>query len=791
LKGLFFRLLRGAADSKNHQKIKKRKDKTRTKTVVLMIHFITAAPGIKMPCDKEYLSSGYLEKAFQKRQIQYMIAKIFGVSEKIEMQRFWVIWGFLLFSAAAGFAQEAGPTPPATEDVVKISTNIIQLDVTVTDKSGKVVGDLKPGDFEIYENGEKQDISNFLFVSAAGTRAEVVKNRKDAPGIPPPPRTMRPEQVRRTIALVVDDLTLSFESAYRVRQALKKYVDEQMNDGDLVAIIRTGGGIGALQQFTSNKQQLYAAIERVRWSARRGRVGAFEPLNELPDSIRQEDEEDRKVREDFENSAADFQESVFSTGTLGSLKFIVSGMKQLPGRKSVILFSDGFRIFSRSESASSDAATRVLDFLKRLIDEANRASVVFYTVDPRGLQYTGLTAADNVRPNPNALAQVMSNRGREMYDTQQGLVMLARETGGISIYNRNDLTDGVRDIVEDQSYYLIAYQPDTDTFDPKTRRFNKLEIKVKREGVKVRYRSGFFNIADESLQRKPAATGQIQQLNAAITSPFAVNDISLRLNTIFGNSPGGSFVTALLHINTKDVKFVDTPDGSKKAVLDVLAMTFGDNGVPVDQVAKSFTFTIKPHVYESVLKSGFLVNFTYPVQKAGAYQFRVAVRGAQAQTSGSANQFIEIPDLGKNRLTVSGILLENLTKEQWNYFSGAAPPAGGWPKTFEPTDPLSDTSIRKFKRGTVLRYGYEIYNAKAALSAKIRIFKDDKLVMDGQETPVDLSGQNDPQRIKAGGALDLPPALLPGDYVMQIIVTDKAGNGKPKTGTQFVQFEIE
>ena len=720
-----------------------------------------------------------------------MISKIFGVSEKIGMQRFWVILGFILFSAVGGFAQEAGPTPPAADDVVKISTNLIQLDVTVTGKSGKVVGDLKPGDFEIYENGEKQDISNFLFVSAAGNRAEAVKNRKVAPGIPPPPRAIRAEQIKRTVALVVDDLTLSFESAVRVRQALKKYVDDQMNDGDLVAIIRTGGGVGALQQFTSNKQQLYAAIERVRWSARRGRTGAFEPLNEQPDSVRQEDEEDRKLREAFENAADDFQDSVFSTGTLGSLKFIVNGMKQLPGRKSVILFSDGIRIFPRSESDSFGGTSRVLDFLRRIIDEANRASVVVYTVDPRGLQYTGLTAADNVRANPNAISRAMSNRAREMFDTQDGLVMLAKETGGFSILNRNDLEGGVRDIVEDQSYYLIAYQPDTDTFDPKTRRFNKLEIKVKRDGVKVRYRSGFFNIADESIVKKSGPTGQIQQLNTALTSPFAVNDISLRLNSIFGNNAGGSFVTALLHINTKDVKFVDAPDGSKKAILDVLAMTFGDNGVPVDQVARSFTFTVKPDVYESVLKSGFLLNFTYPVQKAGAYQFRVAVRDAQSQTVGSANQFIEIPDLGKNRLTVSGILLENLTKEQWNYFSDAASSAPPPPKAVEPTDPLSDTSIRRFKRGTVLRYGYEVYNAKAALSAKIRIFKDDKLTMDGQEVPVDLSGQTDPQRIKAGGALNLPPGMMPGDYVMQIIVSDKAGNGKPKTSTQFVQLEIE
>lgn len=706
------------------------------------------------------------------------------------MRRFIVLLGFVVFSALHGFAQVAGPTPPSGDEVVKISTNLIQLDVTVTDMSGKVVSDLKPGDFEIYENGEKQDISNFSFISAVGARTEIVRKKGDAANIPPPPRTIRPEQVRRTIALVVDDLTLSFESAARVRYVLKKYVDEQMRDGDLVAVIRTGGGIGALQQFTSNKQQLYAAIERVRWNARRGRTGAFEPLNEIPESIRREDEEDRQAREAFENSAADFQESVFSTGTLGSLKFIVGGMKQLPGRKSVILFSDGFRIFSRSESASS-GESRVFDFLTRLIDEASRASVVVYTVDPRGLQYTGLTAADSVQARPNAQGQVMSSRSAELFDTQQGLVMLAKETGGFSIYNRNDLIGGVREIAEDQSYYLIAYQPDTDTFDPKTRRFNKLEIKVKREGVKVRYRSGFFNIADESMQRKTTATGQIQQLNTALSSPFAVNDISLRLNTIFGNSTGGSFVTALLHIDTKDVKFVDMPDGSKKAVLDVLAITFGDNGIPVDQVAKSFTFGIKPQVYEGVLKSGFLCSFTFPVQKPGAYQFRVAVRDAQALTVGSANQFIEIPDLSKNRLTISGILLENFTSEQWNQFSGAVSPAAGTPsKAVEPTDPLSDTSIRRFRRDTILRYGYEVYNAKGLLSARLRIFKDDKLIMDGQEMPVEAAGQTDSQRIKAGGAMNLLPNMLPGDYVMQIIVTDKAGNGKPKISTQFVQFEI-
>src|SRR5260221_9215944 len=130
--------------------------------------------------------------------------------------------------AINAFSQQVAPSPtpsPAAEnDVVKISTNLIQVDVTVTDSKGKVVTDLKPGDFEIYENGEKQKISHFSFISAIQQSAETKEQKgeqlaKDA--IPVPAAKLRPEQIRRTIALVVDDLSLSFESTYQVRRALK------------------------------------------------------------------------------------------------------------------------------------------------------------------------------------------------------------------------------------------------------------------------------------------------------------------------------------------------------------------------------------------------------------------------------------------------------------------------------------------------------------------------------------------------------------------------------------------
>lgn len=708
---------------------------------------------------------------------------------------------FIFMFAVAAAAQTPTPTAtPADDDVVKISTTLIQVDVTVTDSKGRIVRDLKEDDFEIYENGEKQRISNFSFFSSVRETPEIVKNPNEKTAVPVPPAELRADQVRRTFALVVDDLSLSFESAHYVRRALKKFVDEQMQPGDLVAIIRTGAGIGALQQFTSDRRQLYAAIEKVAWNPLgRGNIGAFAPIRDGERiNNEQETEESKEARENFERGVDDFQGSFFATGTLGALRFIVTGMKDLPGRKSVILFSDGFKILQRDEQGFSSGGT-VLDFLRQLIDTANRASVVFYTIDARGLQTTGITAQDDVDPSPERLQQVLSDRSNELFDTQTGLTYLAQQTGGLSILNNNDLSGGVRRVLDDQSYYLIGYAPDSDTFDAKTRRFNKLEIKVKNKDLKVRYRSGFFNVADRETPVATTNLTPLQQIQTALTSPFAVNDISLRLNTLFGNDPAqGSFMRPLLHIDAQDLKFTDQPDGSKKAVFDILAVTFGDNGTAIDQLGKSYTLTVKGEMYELIMRTGFVYHFTLPIKKPGAYQFRVAIRDAQAGKVGSASQFIEVPNLKKERLTISGIVLANMTEKQWKMFASGTPAAAEDPQKTEKDqpNPMNDTSLRRFKRGTILRYGFEIYNArldaakKTNLTSQVRVFRDGKLLLDGKANPIDVTGQTDLERVKFSGAVNLTNAMQPGDYILQIIVTDNLAKEKRKISTQYIQFEV-
>jgi len=703
-------------------------------------------------------------------------------------------------SAVSVFGQAAkpAPTPPAIDgEVVKISTNLIRIDVSITDAMGKPVTDLKQNEIEIFENGEKQKITSFSFVSSVRNTATFKPVEKKPDDAPLPPNVTRPSDVRRTVALLVDDLSLSFESISYTRRALKKFVDQQMQEGDLVAVIRTGAGVGALQQFTSDKRILYAAIDRVKWNMMgTGGVSAFSPIGASPletlqnagdTSITDEDIEEEKNRVKGE---ADARSSKFAAGTLGAISYVVNGMTELPGRKVALLFSDGFSL-SVTDRSGGKVSSDILEPLRHLIDLANRSSVVVYTIDPRGLQYTGLTATDSViSSNPDSINSKVAERRDALYDTQAGLSYLALGTGGFAFKNNNDLNLGLERVLNDQSYYLVGYEPDTDTFDPVARKFNSISVKVTRKDVNVRYRSGFFNVADTKRLAVAENLNPLQRLEKALFSPFAINEISLRLNTLFGSDAANvAFVRSLLHIDASKLQFTDEPSGNKKASFSVLAASFGDNGALVDQLGKTYAITVAPAFYSKVISEGIIYHFKFPVKKPGAYQYRVAIRDTYGGNVGSASQFIEVPDLKNNRLTLSSLIIENLTVEEFQRtFDLTAP--------LLQTNPMSDTAIRRAKTGSVIRWGLEIYNAKLDkanlpnLKTRVRVFREGKLVMEGQPKTFELAGQTDMGHLKTFGAISIGTGMDPGDYILQVIVTDGLAKARNQVATQYVQFEV-
>ncbi len=707
--------------------------------------------------------------------------------------------------ASLSFSQQPqpSPTPVPTQqptqqraedvDVVRITTNLVQVDAVVTDKNGKIVTDLQPEEVEISEDGRKQKITNFSYYSADSRPAEqneksaTTKADKNAP--PVPPTRLRPEDVRRTIAIVVDDLGLSFESTYFVRRALKQFVDEQMQSGDLVAIVRTSGGMGALQQFTTDKRQLYAAIERVKWYASgRSGVAAFAPIG--PPAA------GGSAVEAANDELDQFREDLFAVGTLGAVSYVVKGLRQLPGRKSVLLVSDGFRINNSEDTLRTNLA---LDRLHKLIDEAGRASVVIYTMNATGLQTMGLTAADATSERSrDDIEQQLTNRRNTAYETQEGLDFLARQTGGIPIHNTNDLSGGIRRVLEDQKgFYLIGYRPDSSTFDPKTgrRTFHKLSLKVTRPGkFNVRMRNGFYGVTDTE-RTEPRTLGQ--QMMAALTSPFGATGVHLQLTSLFANdAKAGSYMRSILHIDAHDLTFTDEPNKLHKSVFDLVAITFGDNGTVVDQpIGKTYTIQFPDELYNRAMRDGFVYYVTVPVKKSGAYQLRMSLRDSATERIGSASQFIEVPDLKKNRLALSGLVLRGTNPNSANAGTNAA--TSGQTEGVEQGSAEASPVVRHFRIGMLLDYGFFIYNARLdkatnnpKLTTQVILFRDGKAVFTGKILPMALTNQTDLKRLIAGGALQLGSDLIPGEYALEVVVNDELGDEKHRTATQWMDFEI-
>jgi hypothetical protein len=170
---------------------------------------------------------------------------------------------------------------------------------------------------------------------------------------------------------------------------------------------------------------------------------------------------------------------------------------------------------------------------------------------------------------------------------------------------------------------------------------------------------------------------------------------------------------------------------------------------------------------------------------------RAAVRDAATEGSGSADQYVEVPDIASGHLALSGIVLQEAAAQ--------APPANAdLPQGTAPAEDVTGGAARRsFRRGTVLVYGYEIINAKTGasqhpeLEVQTRLFHDGEQVTAGKTMPASAGGASDPDRVTAGGRMTLGRDMTPGEYVLQVIVTDKLVKSKFSTVTQSMDFEIE
>lgn len=709
---------------------------------------------------------------------------------------------FLLLMSIWAQAPVSSVKPPQTrneDDVVRITANLVQVDVTVTDGDGRQVTHLKPEDFEIREEGRAQQITNFSYVEVSPERSVPLLSEKLPGGAtptaqPPSPSRLRADQVRRTMGILVDDAPMSFGSVSAVRDSLRKFVVEQTEPGDLIGIFRTKGGNRMLQQFTIDQNQLALTLRRLVWlPSSENSIDVFEPARRdfdntqarggVPGSLRAED-----LKGPARARAEYFDSSPFDPPVIPALRFLISDMRKLPGRKSIVLFSDRLSIRNTWDPL------RIARLLRLLTDYANRSGVVIYTVDARGLVNTDYIGADEDISSDRTSA-MRETRAKDFYESQNGLNYLADKTGGTFAHNSNDIGKGLRRALEGQrGYYLIGYRPSEDTFKDGVRGFRKLEVRLKRPGLRLRTREGFIGVTDEALEVPKRQGTADSPLYQALASPLAATDIPVRLTPVFGqDARGNSFLRALLHINTQAINFVDEANGWKRLKLDVAAVTFGQDGRVVDEFTRTHTIHIPPDALALVRQHGLVYSADTPVEAPGAYQFRIVVRDADSNKFGSATQFIEIADLKKGLLSLSSIVLALADPNS----PQGLPPAVPAEAALSLIQSSSNPAVRRFHPGMVLSYAYLIYNSQFAsatrkpqVTTQVRLFHEGQEVFAGPESAFEPRQQTEMARLSNDGLLRPSPALTAGDYVLQIIVKDQLAGKKPRVATQWIDFEI-
>ena len=678
------------------------------------------------------------------------------------------------------------PTPPPVQqpgdekdDVVRITTNLVQVDAVVT-KDGKPVPNLTAEDFEIYQDGKKQTITSFAYITNVPNPtapSQPARGGKKTEVIPFTP--INREDPHRTIAVVVDDLGLSFQSMAQARKQLRKFIDEQLQANDLVAVIRTGGEMGALQQFTNDKRILGRAVEMLRWNYC-SRVGIDVFASPGARSI-----------------PACALGSM--TNTLRSLRFVLDSMGQLPGRKSLVLLSDSLPRQSQDEFQQDRSVPRELEaafgtdssplstyyddhgnFLQSLAEKAIRSSVVIYSVDTQGLQTLGITAADSFTGTSREVAiqmdRLLAARRKIHFDRQEGGAQLSRQTGGFQVRNSNSFQ--LNRIAEDQTgYYLIGYRPTEETFN---RKFHHIKAKVKRRGMSLRTRYGFYGVTEEDAKKMQPTVRDLT--NLALASPFRAQDIEVDQTSFFAEEPSiGSMVRSFVYLHVKDLEFRKV-DGKNQSSIEMHGAIFGDNGSLAEQMMRGATLNFTDSQLEAAKTNGIGLSVNMPVKRHGSYQIRIAVRDRHSSKIGSAGQFVIVPNLKDKKLGASGIILAKLDH-------------ASAPNDTDQT--VANPGSRRFAPNSDLYYAFRLYNGAVAGGSQLRdlmmqakLFRDGKAVFAGPETPIIAGNQKDLERVHVDGVIKLGLELEPGIYYLQVVIIDRNAKSKDAPVVQWVDFEI-
>jgi len=745
----------------------------------------------------------------------------------------------LIFSTGASWSQSATQerADQAKKPSFAVAARTVLVDVVVRDGKDRHVRDLRPEEFELYENGVKQHIDSAEIQDESGAwMAKGVEYRK---GQPPAPPAVTPSSVFspaaapaaprvNLITFLMDFSTTEFTNQKYVREAAVKYIKEKIGENDLVAVYATGAGdLRALQPFTADKALLMRCLAKADLSgtthkgervladatvARERQIGSA--ISGLSPSLAGgadnvsgapllgADGRSAYLRSMLGQRIADsftalrsFTDSMVARPVLAALKSIALAQQDIPGRKTLVLFSQGFVVPPSVEGVMRDA-----------VDAANKANLAIYSIDVQGLKIKegsmrgeldsinaasignvrGLTGAQTVSAGPGGVetstpananpssigaagTRASSSAGESLFDKarqvgsdqeESSLRFITNSTGGFLIRNTNDFASGLLRIDEDvRTYYLLSYRPANQDFDGK---FREIRVEVTRPGLRVRSRSGYYAISSRdtllTLDQRALFTAARERKSPPALAIYATSDE-------FFPEKGVSAAVVTVDISADTLKLTEDGSGFQDS-LQIMGLVSDETGRSVTTFGRSLPLQFNKDQMDAA-RGGYISHSESVALQPGKYNIEILAHEASTNNYGYYFQEVSLqPPAG---FALSDLVLSHQIVK-------AAPEVKSDPLVIGEAIILPSAS-RQFRNGDRLIFYFDIYHAGAG-DTRSNVEVTLSLKRDGRPLPAKLPSYmlTEPlkpgrERIQVAKYLELT-GLPPGNYSLMVTAKD-------------------
>jgi VWFA-related protein len=718
-------------------------------------------------------------------------------------------------------AQEKAPASEVP--VFEAESSVVLLDVVVRDKKGGLVRDLTASEFEVYEDGEKQDVSAFAVFDNGRERPgpatpEDLEVRENAPSgqkddegtaaagllsreTSTDDRPARPG----VIAFVFDRMTPNGRDI--AHKAGQIYVERGHVDGDIVGIFQIDLALRTLQPFTADIEDISAGFERaamqantvfasdVRDRAREKVDGAAQTESALMSLTSQASSAEGAalaVQLGFQRMEARMLRSFdrLERGQQGfastnALLAVINGLRSLPGRKSIVFFSEGLAITSQ-----------VLDTFRSVIATANRANVAVYAVDAAGLRTTSTTFETREELSQLAEQRVRQearggvggyegslNRGFERsedmlrHDPHASLGRIAGETGGFLVADTNDASAGFKRIQEEMRfYYLLSYSPTNTDYDG---RFRSVSVKVLRPDLRIHSRKGYLALPpDTSVPVRGYEAPAIAELDRhPQPHDFPLHAVALSFPE--ARRPGR--VPVMVRVPTGSLTWVlDEEQGLFQADVSVVARLRSPDGLEVDRLSREYPLSAKVDQIDAA-RAGNILFFEETDLAPGVYRLETVAYDALGKKASVCSDTVDVPTVTGDGPRLSSLVLvrdverisprEQEEDNPLHYGETIVYPNMG--------EPYSKSAA------PALGFYFSTYSGRSAApkEASVELLRGQRVLA---RDAAALPQPDDTGRIQHAAALPLA-SLEPGEYTLRITVAN--GSASQSRQARFVVAE--